>query len=380
MKQRPASAPGSLASVFLRQTASIEGKEKAFVTLGKLMKKAYTRDSIAGTDKFRNTVINAKKFVLSTKFTELADMLIIDGKHASETKLKSLWQFGIMPFDPTWIEFYDYGSDMQTGILIDSSPKWPDAMRFRVVFKEEGGVCVAPPMGVISTLHSGIIDEIGIKDQKEMAGMLSKDMFSKDLVWLVPYIRPVVAHSGGLTFKLVAPGQKDPRWDEQGDRAWSIAAHAYFQAITFLGLLCLAPIRHIVQTHDMIKPVNADKDWHWKHDHKVVELVRPITVREVHQHIVEGQNQRKSPAMHEVMGFWRVRGGRPECNHRWHQEERTHGTDTELGRPHRTEGISRFRCSQCSALRSWVHAHTRGDASQGVISKEFTVDAPKGSQ
>ena len=37
-------------------------------------------------------------------------------------------------------------------------------------------------------------------------------------------------------------------------------------------------------------------------------------------------------------------------------------------------GSEQSRCIHCNAAQSWVHDHKRGDASKGILTREFVVE------
>lgn len=69
---------------------------------------------------------------------------------------------------------------------------------------------------------------------------------------------------------------------------------------------------------------------------------------------------REHPRLHDVRGFWRHHGGQAQgCGHNW---------------PPVPDKRHKFVCSKCGRERWWVHAHERGDASKGRITKEYKTE------
>jgi hypothetical protein len=207
--------------------------------------------------------------------------------------------------------------------------------------------------------------------------------------WMAPLRRrvmPTTAHSGGealsLMYSMLSDGQMKLPDNKAGLRLVSeqvTRAGRLLQAVlplvpVALGMLSLAPVRHVTDRIPSTIHPQRPNDWRWRHAHETVTLTRPLTVAEVVVHVTQPSGpSRASPMLHEVMGFWRVRSGVPSCNHVWHEERRAEGTDTELGRPHRT-AMLRYRCTKCQGLRSWVTSHHRGDPARGVKSKDYIIE------
>lgn len=66
---------------------------------------------------------------------------------------------------------------------------------------------------------------------------------------------------------------------------------------------------------------------------------------------------------HEVRGHWAMRNSAGACNHEFFP---VHGSDDR-----------RLQCKLCPAIRYWREAHERGDASLGVIHKQYRVQYDK---
>lgn len=390
MKRPVQSAPNpgqpSLANQFLRQIASVEGQITAFVTLPKLMPKSYTRESLRGIGKFRDRLIEARKMVLDPAFFALVEK--INSEQVLGELRTGLWRFCQLTFDPLWLEWDNEEDGVKTGMLLSHSPHDPQAIQSRVIYQtNDGASCVAPPMGMITRLHTE--DPFG--RDIEWAGhqrinyldrleTLSGRHIPADLKgWMAERVLPMTAHSGGEVFKAAGSLEgQDERFNIQAGHAWAIALSVIFVMPTALGLLNLAPVRHIVSRNQQRAPADsAAPAWHWKHEHDLVTLTRPLTVTEVQKHVSAGIRQRKEAALHTVMGFWRVRGGSPQHNHTWSVEVvKSQGTDTELGRPHR-DGVQRFRCPSCRAVRSWVASHNRGNPLMGIVTHDYAVETEK---
>jgi hypothetical protein len=62
---------------------------------------------------------------------------------------------------------------------------------------------------------------------------------------------------------------------------------------------------------------------------------------------------------HEVRGHWAIRNTTDECDHEFYP---VHGSDDR-----------RLHCKLCPAIRYWRKAHERGDASLGIIHKQYRI-------
>jgi hypothetical protein len=93
--------------------------------------------------------------------------------------------------------------------------------------------------------------------------------------------------------------------------------------------------------------------------HNVVTIHLHGTVQ-VRNLFAKALKRRESPREHDVRGFWRHHGGIPQgCGHAW---------------PEIPDKRNKFVCSKCGRERWWVHAHKRGDANKGTITKEYRTE------
>jgi hypothetical protein len=95
--------------------------------------------------------------------------------------------------------------------------------------------------------------------------------------------------------------------------------------------------------------------------HSVVSLELGTTREWVK--LLSVQTDRSSPRRHEVRGHFRNVGGRDACEHVWPTEPTT------------SEWSSApvWTCTACGRRRIWLHAHERGDASRGFVTKHYEV-------
>jgi hypothetical protein len=88
--------------------------------------------------------------------------------------------------------------------------------------------------------------------------------------------------------------------------------------------------------------------------HHVVKLAKGFTRQQAKAHF----KARHPPRRHEVRAFWRNRGMTTGCDHKF---------------PLFPNEEEHFICSKCGGKRFRVHAHMRGDAGRGFVTKDYVA-------
>lgn len=400
----------TLANDLLRALATPAGAHQALSTLGNLMTNEVKQHVLRDAAAMRQTLMSAKRMVLGADFL---DLCIDYASRASVRDIAALMRFGVPPFASMWIEWLDRPWDTsreeeedrplsRLGVLIehveDDTEGFSGSVRMVHAFdvpsrnravqvlplslrtrftgpafnaSEARGLLMSD--GSLRNMDAGLPREdmrqaaraLFLETWSEIAEQQDKQNFDElaDRCVVLPFATPGRFLYAGAGEKVLSANGK--LFVGQLQRAFRLLTGLPLSMGIALGMLSLAPVRHVVDARPWARrPDQPAANWRWKLDHDRVTLTRPVRTAEVVRHVTGAPSDRGPVALHPVMGHWRVRGGRPSCNHRWRMRLDDDGTQV---------GSQQSICSECSAIRSWVRDHSRGSAERGVVSREYEV-------
>jgi hypothetical protein len=367
---------------------------------------------VADARVLREKIIHGPRLHLSREFMMVCERFILE---ASPRDMLGLLRFGMPPFSTMWMEWNatdeDEEVDGRFSVIVDRDEEqndgpWANSCRIVHAFEVDGrkaadyeGMPMAfLPISVRTRFtgaafaindiaaivsHGGMAKEVPNLTEtlimESMANLFSADWSARAAKEDRPTVEEIIRRCAvlplGMAGEFVYEGARGaPQADrqlfiEQMERSFNLMRGLPLLVGVILGMLSLHTIRHVVETRDYRRRDDQpNNNWRWRHDHKVVTLTRPITTREVVRKVYEGrEGSGRILPLHTVTGHWRVRGGRPTCNHRWKMRVDDAGQQM---------GSSQFICSECAALRCFVRDYQRGTPEHGLLTKDYEVEAP----
>lgn len=389
----------TLANKLLRSLATPAGGVDTLGVLIRSMPEQVKKAVVRDATEMRKDLSAAHRMILGHDFMDLCTRF---GAEATHGQVVGLIRQGMPPFDPLWLEWGSPDApDYQMGCLVSSvpHPELENVIRFTFVHNvptrrspvHQGEPITVLPFCVWARLpgdafppgvrglrgqepHDKNLEAwtdtvkrvfFGEENQHAWAGYPAHIEEILSRVTVVPHGTAGVFLAGGGRSSTTEPSL--PLFADQTRRALFLMEGLPLCVTISLGMLSLSPVRHLVDRAPWARSADKpDTNWRWKLDHHTVSLKRPVRTAEVVRHLVEApRSDRQPPALHTVMGFWRVRGGRPSCNHVWRPNVDDQG---------RRIGSLQSICTRCAGVQSWVASFQRGTPERGVISKDFVVE------